>query len=176
MALAGIARAGDPEIFDPPAAQAERYRSVWEKAPFAAWAPAASPPQGASLSQRFVLAGMATLNDEPLIFVLDRQSLARIVVTKKGDASGLRLVSVDSNSDPKQASATVRLGAEQDVIHYDLATLQSVTQSADQAAAKNSGGAPPIAPNPDTQAQVLPAAGPPRNTRVIKKPISFKPR
>ncbi len=179
VAFVGNASAGEPEVFAPPANPAERYRSVWEKSPFVAETPATAQKQGPGLSQRFVLAGMATLNDEPLIFVLDRQSLARIVVTKKSGAAGLQLVSIDSNTDPKQASATVRLGAEQDVIRYDLAALQSVTQSADQSEAKSPSPVPSATPegvlpiSSGTKPQNSPA--PPRPARVIKRPINLKP-
>lgn len=175
LTMAALA-AGDQETFAPPVLKLEQYRHIWEKSPFVAEAAVVKEP-GGGLAQRFVLTGLATLRNEPVVFVLDRQSLARLVVSRESKPGGLEVISVENNNDPKQASATLRLGNEQGVIRYDLAALQSINQSPENAE-PNKPSATVAAPSPDasapTSATPASATPPPRPNKVIKRTISIK--
>lgn len=167
----GWLSAADPtenNSFDPALVSVERYRGIWEKSPFVAETPAL--PKTGGLAQRYVLAGMATLQNEPVIFVLDRQSLARLVVTRRPNPGGLVLVSLDDESDPKLARVTIRLGDEQGVIRYDPTALNSVNQ--DQTAAPTTNV--PVPPE-TAQAATGGKTPTPRGVRVIvrKKKINL---
>lgn len=145
------------EIFNPASHHVQRYQHIWEKSPFVTEAPAVQETGG--LSQRFALTGVATLRDQPVIFVLDRSSLSRLVLTTTPNPQGLALVSVDSPSDPKQSRAIIRLGTEQGVIRYDLAALQSVNPSSENPQPTT----PALGQAPDPTSPV------PRPTKVITR-------
>jgi len=163
--LSAAEPAGD-NPFDPATVPVERYRAMWEKSPFVAETSAA--PKSGGLAERYVLAGMASIQNEPVIFVLDRQSLSRLVVTRTPNPDGLALVSLDDGSAPKLARVTIRLGDEQGVIRYDPAALDSVNQA--QTAATNV----PV-PSETAQAAIEGKTPPPRGSRIIirKKKINL---
>lgn len=123
-------------MYAPKAFEIGRYEHIWQQFPFVVETPVV--PQSAGLEQRFVLTGVATLNSAPVVFVLDRRSLSRVIVTQTKNAQNIQLIAVQPNVDPQKASATIQVGTEQAVIHYDLAALQG----ADQASAKDN----PVAP------------------------------
>jgi len=163
-ALGPFSWAGDPAAaFNPATHPVERYQHIWEKSPFVTEAPVVRESGG--LAQRFLLTGVASLQNQPVIFVLDRQSLSRLVVTGVRNQQGLELVSVESQTDPKQSCATIRLGTEQAVIRYDPAALQGVNQLPETQ--KTTGAGPATAPAPANAA--------PRAVKVIKrsKPINL---
>ncbi len=170
MALSGqILPAAESEgAFKPAAHPVERYQHIWEKSPFVTEAPVIQESGG--LAQRFALTGVASLQNQPMVFVLDRQSLSRLVVTSVRNQQGLELVSVEGQGDPKQSTAIIRLGTEQAVIRYDLAALQSVNPSPENPS-------PAAAPQPVEAAvpQTRTTNSPPRALRVIRrsKPINL---
>jgi len=156
------------ELFSPSVHQADRYQHIWKKSPFVTETPVVQ--QSGGLAERFALTGIAMLQNQPVIFVLDRQSLSRSVITKEPNPSGLALVSVQTNTDPKQSQATIRLGSEQALIHYDLAALQNVNQNPEAAAAKTTAANPAAE---TLQAQAGTNAAPSR-VRVIQRPRPIK--
>lgn len=162
LALTALLPAGwAGESFAPKPFAAERYRHLWEKSPFVT--ESAALPSSGSLSQRFVLTGVASLGDKPVIFVLDRASLTRMLVSTEKNALGLELVSVASHHDPRQASATIRLGADQAVIQYDPAALQNVNPPPEPSKTAQASA-------PATSAQPTPPNRPPVPVkRVIRK-------
>lgn len=167
------------EEFAPQPFKIDRYQHIWEQSPFVVETPAVQ--QSAGLEQRFALTGVASLNSAPVIFVLDRQSLSRIIVSHEKNVQNIELVSVESNPDPRKASATIKVGTEQGVIHYDPGALQTVGQTADPTAkAGPSGPAPnqaqqsPAQPtavataNPQAQT-ASPTPAPPVTTKIIRR-------
>ncbi|MEI6337372.1 MAG: hypothetical protein WCQ57_02165 [Verrucomicrobiota bacterium] len=166
LALSGrILLASDAgEAFNPAVHPAQRYQHIWEKSPFVTAAPVVQESGG--LAQRFALTGVASVQNQPVIFVLDRQSLSRLVVTGVRNQQGLELVSVENQTDPEQSRATIRLGMEQTVIRYDVAALQGVNPLSE-----NPKPAPADAAVTSMQAAPKPA---PRGVRVItRKPINL---
>lgn len=151
------------EEFAPKVYDAERYREIWEKSPFVAVV--AQTPSSEGLAQRFALTGTATLEDRPVIFVLDRKDLTRQVVTEEPNPEGIVLVSVQDPSDFKSAQATIKLGAEQAVIRYDLAAMQNVNQNPQPGPVPNMTTGPAVRTSPGS----VPTP-PPRRTRVIRRP------
>lgn len=152
--------------------ETERYRHLWEKSPFVTEKPVVTEKSG-GLAQRFVLTGVASMQDQPIIFVLDRQSLARVTVTNEPNQMGLSLVSVQPNNDPKQSLATIRLGAEEGIIRYDLAALESVNKTSESGEPRPPVVSSPSAPPP---AEARPANAqtntnmPPLPARTIRRP------
>lgn len=164
-------RAGEAEAFAPQSHALDRYRHIWEKSPFVAETPVAK--QSAGLEQRFVLTGVASLSDKPMIFVLDRTSLTRMVVSAERNAQGVQLVSVESNHDPKQAAATIRLGAEQATIRYDVAALQNINAAPENPKAARAGAAPKTPP-PVTAANSSTTADPALANGASGPPVPVK--
>jgi hypothetical protein len=160
----------DDDSFAPQVHGPERYRQIWEKSPFIAAAPISATSGG--LADRFVLTGMASLLNRPVIFVLDRKGLSRQMVTKEPNFEGVVLVSVEEKTDPKESRATIRLGSEQAVIRYDLAALQGVNQNTEGAPGGNP-AAPTQTSTVSNQAQA--GANPvPRPIRVFRRPSPIK--
>lgn len=118
------------EAFDPKPYGLARYEHIWVQSPFVVETPIVQTSTG--LEQRFALTAIATINSTPVVFLLDRKSLTRLMVASgaKDNPQNIQLVSVAPNTDPKLASATIRLGAEQGTVRYDSAGLQAATEPA----------------------------------------------
>ncbi len=173
---AGEIEPGTP--FAPSKYDAERYRHIWEKSPFVTEAPAALQ-QSAGLAQRFILTGAASLQDQPIIFVLDRTSLTRLMVTKEVNQQGLVLVSLKEEANPQKSQATIRLGSEEGVIRYDPAAVLSVNKASTAAASRSANdpgvAAAPSLPNrPSNDPGMVAPAGtatpPPAGARSVRRP------
>lgn len=151
--------------FSPAPVDVERYRALWERSPFVLPARAAAPVS--ALAQRFTLTGVAFLADDPIVFLLDRQSSARLMLRLNDPQNGLLLVSVENSSDPKQASALIRLGSEQAVVRYDPSALQAPAAPPSATQTAQAGTAPQESP---AVAQNAPANGePPPAARTLKR-------
>jgi len=119
--------------FSPTIHEVPRYRHLWEKSPFTVGKPEAEA-SAPGLEQRFVLTAIAGTAESPVIFVLDRQSLSRTMVSGKANEAGLELVSVQPRHDPRQSWAVIRFGAEQATIKYDSNALATVNSAPDEKA------------------------------------------
>lgn len=140
--------------FAPENRDVDRYRHIWEKSPFVTETKVVQ--QTGALSERFILTGVASLQDEPVIFVLDRKSLVRLMVTKEPNADGLSLISVQRVEDPKQAMATIQLASEQGVIKYDTVAMTAVNQGGNAEAKPGSGQ--PVASAEQNPTNTVPGA------------------
>lgn len=128
MLAAGGAFAAEPvaETFEPPTYAINRYEPVWKRSPFIVETVAVQVSQG--LAQRFALAGVATINGEPMAMIVDRQepvaAKARFLLSKeKASALGLELVSLTFNVDPRQTAVTVRQAGKEARLNYDPQVL-----------------------------------------------------
>jgi hypothetical protein len=175
--FANVTLAHGGEEFAPKPFGIERYEHIWQQSPFVVETPVVQ--QSAGLEQRFALTGVASLNAAPVIFVLDRQSLSRIIVTQGKNAQNIELVSVETNPDPRKASAIIKVGAEQGVIRYDPGALQTTGQTPDASGkgnAPNTAQAPtsPVQPTPTTAQNLVaqtssPPPTPPASTKIIRR-------
>jgi len=129
VALFGVARAQEPVGFVPETHELTYYRAIWEKSPFVART-ADAAQQGPALAQRFALTGLATLGDRQLVFLLDRNTLTRVVVGNGKDQSGVQIVSIQNPDRLKESAVTIRLGNEEATLKYDPGVAQVANQPA----------------------------------------------
>ncbi|MBU3664785.1 MAG: hypothetical protein FGM15_02735 [Chthoniobacterales bacterium] len=101
-----------------PAFALSRYTPVWERSPFQVES-VAPPPESAALSQSYALTGIAQINGDPIIFVLERATNLRHMIDKKKGANDLSLVQVDIQKEYAKSTATIRKGSEVGVIQFD---------------------------------------------------------
>ncbi len=144
-ALLAAARAQEPVDFVPETHEITFYRAIWEKSPFVART-AETAPQGPALAQRFALTGLATLGDRQLIFLLDRNTLTRVVIGNGKDQSGVQIVSVQNPDRLKEAAVTIRLGNEEATLKYDPGVAAVANQAAAPATVPGGQGRPPGGP------------------------------
>lgn len=109
--------AQDPDL-PAPAFPIARYVPVWERSPFQVES-IAPPPESAALSQSYALTGIAQINGDPIIFVLDRATNMRHMIDKKKGFNDLSLVQVDVQKEYGKSTATIRKGGEVGVIQFD---------------------------------------------------------
>ncbi len=98
-----------------------RYAPLWERSPFQLES-IAPPAESAGLAQKFALTGIAQINGEPIIFLLERATLLRHMLDKKTNTAGLSLVQVDMQQKYAESTAVVRQGAEVGVVKFDPST------------------------------------------------------
>lgn len=151
LALLGVARAQEPVDFVPETHELAYYRAIWEKSPFVART-ADAAQQGPALAQRFALTGLATLGDRQLIFLLDRNTLTRVVVGNGKDQLGIQVVSIQNADRLKESAVTIRLGNEEATLKYDPGVAQVANQPAPSAPGAGPGrppGPPGMGGNPN---------------------------
>lgn len=182
-ALLGVAIAQEPTGFAPESRELSYYRIIWEKSPFVART-ADTAPQGPALAQRFALTGLATLGDRQLVFLLDRNTLTRVVVGNGKDQSGIQIISIQNPDRLKEASVTIRLGNEEAALKYDPGVALAANQSA-QPAPAGPGGGPPGGPGNGANLNTPPPPGqtasqaqtggnpPPANRQLRRRLINF---
>ncbi len=117
-ACLAVACAQEPAGFVPETHDLAFYRAIWERSPFVART-ADAAAQGPALAQRFALTGLATVGDRQLVFLLDRNTLTRVVVGNGKDQSGVQIVSIQNPDRLKEADVTIRLGNEEATLKYD---------------------------------------------------------
>jgi hypothetical protein len=129
-ASTGLAADAGKDAFAPPAHPVDRYAAIWKRSPFIVETVAVQ--QSAGLATKYSLVGMATLANQPVVFLLDRNAndpaKARILVTKAHPspaqiAARLELVSVALDRDPRKSSVVIRQGSEQASIPFDVSAL-----------------------------------------------------
>lgn len=103
-----------------PAFPLSRYAPVWERSPFQVES-IAPPPQSAALSQSYALTGIAQINGDPIIFVLERATQMRHMIDKKKGFNDLSLVQVNVQKEYAKSTATIRKGGEVGDIQFDAA-------------------------------------------------------
>ncbi|GAT34248.1 hypothetical protein TSACC_22673 [Terrimicrobium sacchariphilum] len=141
-AFVDVTMAEEPVDFTPETRDLAYYRIIWEKSPFVARTSDAAA-QGPALAQRFALTGLAALGDRQLIFLLDRNTLTRVVVGNGKDQSGVQIVSIQNPDRLKEAAVTIRLGNEEATLKYDPGVAQVANQPAQPPAPIGPGGGPP---------------------------------
>jgi len=74
--------------------------------------------ESAPLAERFFLTGSATINEEPVVFVMDRNSQARLMLGKQPNKEDNVLLEFLPDPDPKKMKATVRIEGQTTTIQY----------------------------------------------------------
>ena len=123
LCAAGLARAAEPAL--PSATTAERYRPIWTRSPFTL-ATAAEPQASAD----WLLAGVAENGRDPLVFLVNRQSQERMVVTSHPNEKGFSVDSIDYQTDLLQSSVRVKTPDDTITVRFDPSMVAAQAQPA----------------------------------------------
>lgn len=140
-----------------------RYASLWQHSPFTTVSvqQEAAP---AGFADKLVLVGVATIGNEKMATLINKDSQERIEVAASPNAQGLRLVSVEPNADPLAVTVTIQKGDETGKVKFDKATLPAAAPSINNPV-------PPQIPQPFTQ-NMNPAGAPPiPSQRVVRRTL-----
>lgn len=142
----------------------EAFQALFSRSPFSL--PTAE--ESSSLTDRYMLTGAMVLDGEPMVFIFDRTTQLRQMLSKKPNDQGLSLIEYVPEPDSKSLRATIRAGTE-------VATLSFVSSPQDQAA----GAVPapmamqeaPPAPQQMVGNPSPPQQNPPAQRRVIRRTV-----
>lgn len=144
------AHAADPENPAAPwlaSRSMDNFRVLLDRSPFSL--PTAE--EAAPGAERFFLTGAATINGEPVVFVLDKNTQVRHMIGRTPNAANSKLLEYTPSQDPKNMRARIRIeGMEISVGYSDFGS--------ESGAAPQSPGAPPMIPQvPNPQQPGIPA-------------------
>lgn len=105
----------------------EKFQVLLNRSPFSL--PTAE--ESAPMADRFFLTGAATINDEAVVFVLDKNTQVRHMLGAKPDPANNQLLDYRPDSNPKNMSARIRIEGQETTIRY--AELPSEGHPAPQA-------------------------------------------
>ena len=76
----------------------------------------ATAEETSPLSERYAVAGFATIDGEDQLFVVDRTDQSREILTKKPNAKSMALINIIHDNNPNQIKATIRVGEDTGII------------------------------------------------------------
>lgn len=160
----------------------ENFKSLLERSPFSL--PTAE--ENTAIAERFVLTGAATINETPVVFVLDKNTQNRLMLEKlsSSDNAGKdQLLELFQDADPKNLRASVQIEGQRTEIRFSETSFEppSGQPMPPQANAPNQ-PMPPMPPAPPHQqiaapGQQQPAVQPGNNAnaqpprRVIRRRV-----
>lgn len=167
------ARAAADGADDSPWAAGRDFQTfAWlvERSPFSLPTAEESSP----LADRFALTGAAGIGGEALVFVFDRTTQARHMLSKQPNAESMSLVEFLPDPDPRRMRATIRVGGEIATISFQEAGAASPEAQNPAVAPLPQPGQPPAttAVNPSATINAPggdPSTNPPR--KVIRRRI-----
>jgi len=92
----------------------ENFQVLLTRSPFSLPTAEESAPS----ADRFFLTGAATIDNEPVVFILDKNTQARHMVGKKPDSANNQLLDYQPSADLKNMSARVRIEGQEALIRY----------------------------------------------------------
>jgi hypothetical protein len=104
----------------------DKFQVLLNRSPFSL--PTAE--ESAPMADRFFLTGAATINNEAVVFVLDKNTQVRHMLAGKPDAANNQLLDYKPDADPKNMSARIRIEGQETTIRY--ADLPAEAQPAPQ--------------------------------------------
>jgi len=159
-----------------------QFQFLLDRSPFSLPTAEESSP----VADRYTLTSMFSVNGEPTVFVLDKTTQERHMVTKTPNKLGMGLVDYQPNPDPRLMHATIKVNGQTATLSYSEPAAAQVQQTAAQ---QNPGTAPqnhnPATPGnlPPGQVQVAgappniqqPNAQPPQKRVIRRRIISGQP-
>lgn len=137
----------------------ENFKSLLERSPFSL--PTAE--ESASAADRFFLTGVATINDQPVVFVFDKNTQNRLMLGKaegSENQSKDKLIELFQDPDPKKLRASVQIEGQRTEIRFSEAAFAppSGQPAPPQAAApgQHIPPQPPVSTQQQTAAQPAP--------------------
>jgi len=159
----------------------ENFKSLLERSPFSL--PTAE--ENTAIAERFVLTGAATINETPVVFVLDKNTQNRLMLEKSNSSDSSskdQLLELFQDADPKNLRASVQIEGQRTEIRFSETSFEppSGQPMPPQANAPNQ-PMPPMPPAPPLQpaapGQQQPAVQPGNNAnaqpprRVIRRRV-----
>ncbi len=110
------ARAAANEDVEPWAAPRElsAFQSLLDRSPFSLPTAEESSP----LAERYALTGAVAIDGDPIVFIMDRTTQARHMLSKKVNEQNMSLVEYLPDPDARRMRATIRVGEEVATIAY----------------------------------------------------------
>jgi hypothetical protein len=131
------------------------FQFLLERSPFSLPTAEESSP----VADRFALTGAVAIDGEPLVFVLDKTTQTRQMVSKKANDNNVSLVEYLPDPDPRRMRATIRVDGQVATISY-----------AEAAAAQPPGSAPNMPTAMNGQAVMPNVPGAPQMPQVAGQP------
>lgn len=98
-----------------------RYAPLWEHSPFVLASVAEAPAPG--FAQNLAVVAIARVDDEDLVTVVNKQSQERITLDGQPNAQGMKVVSVEADTDPLKTKVTLQKGGETATLGFDRALM-----------------------------------------------------
>jgi hypothetical protein len=92
----------------------EKFQVLLNRSPFSL--PTAE--ESAPAADRFFLTGAATINNDAVVFILDKNTQVRHMLGAKPDAANNQLLDYKTDADPKNMSARIRIEGQETTIRY----------------------------------------------------------
>jgi hypothetical protein len=149
------AHAADPENPAAPwlaSRSMDNFRALLDRSPFSL--PTAE--EAAPGAERFFLTGAATINGEPVVFVLDKNTQVRHMLGRTPNAANSKLLEYTPSPDPKNMRARIRIEG------MDVSVGYSDFGSESGAVPQQSPGAPPMMVPPGQPPQQAGIPAPPQ--------------
>ncbi len=127
-----------------------KFQFLLDRSPFSLPTAEESSP----VADRYTLTGAASLNGEPMIFILDKTTQERHMLSKTANKLDMGLVEYLPSPDPRQMRATIKINGQVATIAY----AEPVASQGQLTAAPQSSGLPH--PNQNPSAVVNPPTGP----------------
>lgn len=149
VTAAALAQTGDPWAKP---REISAFQFLLDRSPFSLPTAEESSP----LADRFSLTGAVALDGEPLVFLLDKTTQTRQMVSKKMNQQNIQLVEYLPDPDPRHMRATIRVNGELATISY----ADPVPQAPQPAGPPQPGGMLPKPPSAVVSAPAAPSAMP----------------
>ena len=126
-----------------------RFQFLLDRSPFSLPTAEESSP----VAERYTLTGAVSINGDPLVFVLDKTSQERHMLSKTPNKLDMALVDYMPDPDPRRMHATIKVSGQLATISYsEPAAVQGQQQGAPQIPG-------PMPQNPNPTAVVNPPPG-----------------
>jgi hypothetical protein len=146
----------------------EKFQILLDRSPFSL--PTAE--ESAPMAERFSITGAATINEEPVVFIVDKNTQNRLMLGKNPDSSGNVLLEYLPDLNPQKMKASIRIDGQVTTVAYAEVAADQQQQVAPVPMVPNAVQpppgiqSPPGAVNPGQQQN---PAQPPR--RVIRRRV-----
>ena len=132
-----------------------RFQFLMDRSPFSLPTAEETSP----LADRYTLTGAASLNGEPMIFVLDKTTQEHHMISKTSSKPGMGLVEYLPDPDPRRMRATIKVNGQTATISYsEPAAVQG--QQPQNATMAVTNPNPSAVVNPPPGQAVIPGAPP----------------
>ena len=92
----------------------DKFQVLLDRSPFSL--PTAE--ESAPMAERFSLTGSATINDEPVVFIVDKNTQNRLMLGKDPDISGNVLLEYLPDLNPQKMKASIRIDGQVTTVAY----------------------------------------------------------